>query len=408
MTLPPRSTLFFRSRSSKKGQISIQFNWIFVLIVGVIIFGFFLTTINTTSQTSQTKVSVTIAKSFQTIFTSSAQKDATVKTFATPQGTLAFTCSDSAGFYDYRFNDYVVDQIKYDLIVGPKELVGNQLFTYTEKWSLGFDVGTFLYATNEDTAYVFSQEQQSKSTISSNAETSSDHLMTSYRDFLNVFPTNFTKIIVEDETDIEALSSQRYAHYVVFAFEEQDVFSILDKLPSDDVTVVHIKPLIPSDVFGAGMVSVYGGSQVPTNWPTIAFDDKKTDDASFEDQVDTYESSHTAPYLGKASLFAAVFSQDINMYRCTMNKALKKSYLLSSLLYNKTLNQSHHVSHVCQDLLGVGDLSGPVDHVQTIRDSSSSSNRWTLSVAQTLKDASTKLSKTNAELYISGTCPVIY
>lgn len=390
--------LFSSHKHSKKGQISIQFNWIFVLIVGVIIFGFFLTTINTTSQTSQTKVTVSIAKSFQTIFTSSAQKDATVKTFNIPPGMLSFTCSDSAGFYDYRFNDYVVDQIKYDLIVGPKELTGNQLFTYTEKWSLGFDVGNFLYATNEDTAYVFYQVDRQNA------------LMISYTDFLQTFPSNFTKIILEDEDDLDELSSQLYPHYVVFAFEGQEVDAVVNKLPQNDVTVIHINPLIPSDVFGAGMVGVYSGSQVPVNWPSIAFDDQKIQDGFLEDVVlqQNQQPDYTAPYLGKASLFAAVFSQDISMYRCSMNKALKKSYIVSSLLYNKTINQSAYVSYICKDLLGIGNLPGPVDYLQTIRDESSSPQGWTLPVAQQLREASTKLSRRNAELYVAGTCPVIY
>ena len=399
---------FFFS-SSKKGQISIQFNWIFVLIVGVIILGFFFTAISNTSNTAQTKVTVSVAKSFQTIFSSTAQKSATVKSFTIPQGTLSFMCSDTAGFYDYRFNDYVVDQTKYDLFFGPLNLEGRQLFTYTEKFDLGFDVGTFLFVTNEDTAYVFQQTASgSPSKDAFPNDISSTGLMTSYRDFLESFPKKFTKIIIQNEDDVANLAEQKYTHYVVFAFEDQNVNHILDKIPSEETTFVHIRPEISSDVFAKGLVGVYSGDEVPDNLPTLAFSEYLSSDYfSFlsKPTLDAY----SAPYVGKASLMAAVFTQDISQYVCGMNKALKKTYMVSSLLYNKTVNQSAYLSYVCQDILGLGHLlMGPIDYLQSIRDASSSQNGWGINSANILYKQSKKLDKRNTELYIAGTCLPIY
>ena len=52
----------------KKGQVSFQLNWVFVIIIGVIILTFFISVVSKQKEVSDNKISASVAKSFETLF----------------------------------------------------------------------------------------------------------------------------------------------------------------------------------------------------------------------------------------------------------------------------------------------------------------------------------------------------
>ena len=129
--------LFIKNkRSAKKAQIDMQFNWIFVIIIGAVLLGFFFTAIMSASKSSDQKISVSLAKHFETIIFSAGQKSGTLKTYQTPPVTLHFTCDDGQGLYNYYVGDLKARDTKYDLIFAPDSLTGNSVITWTQKWKV--------------------------------------------------------------------------------------------------------------------------------------------------------------------------------------------------------------------------------------------------------------------------------
>ena len=104
-------------KHNKRAQVEIQFNWIFVIIAGSVLLGFFFMMIASQSSVSEQKISVSLARNFKTILDATAQKSGTFKEYQFPSTLdIEFECDEVSNLHNYKLNDLKAGDIKYDII----------------------------------------------------------------------------------------------------------------------------------------------------------------------------------------------------------------------------------------------------------------------------------------------------
>jgi len=110
-----------------KAQLELQFNWIFVLIVGAILLTFFFTLIGGQSKSNEEIIAINFAERMKTILDASEQQPGTIKLYERlPPLSLTFTCDSSEDVYNYVIRGADSVDTKYNLFFSPRELNKNE------------------------------------------------------------------------------------------------------------------------------------------------------------------------------------------------------------------------------------------------------------------------------------------
>ena len=371
-------------QQEKKGQLQIQFAWIFIIIVGVALLLFLFSIISSQAKTSDQKISISLAKHFETILTTTGQESGTIKEYVVPLAEVEFTCDDQEGLYGFSVNDIAARSTKYDIIFSPKNLHSNKIYTWTQEWMAPYSVATFLYVTSNKHAYVFLNGTSSFS-----------------EEIRTYFPKNFTQInmYVEDGELKNAPSKNLNYDHVTYVFTDNQL-EVLKKNNFDpleeDATILIISA-------GSGISSVfsYGSAYY------IDSDDYASPTIKDNAEPTSLPSSKKTAYLGKAGLYGAIFSETKSSYECTMNKALFRYKLLTLLQQEKINASSTEISVYCKQPLGLLQGSTGAKHlldkilVEIAKGVSSAS-------FGTLLDLQKQLDTKNKALSVEGNCPLIY
>lgn len=361
----------------RKAQISMQFNWIFVLVIGAVLLAFFFTAIKSGSKSSEQKISVSLAKHFDTILFTTGQTPGTLKTYETPLVTLHFICDDTNGFYNYKVGDLKVRDTKYDVLFAPEELTGKSIITWTQKWKVPYSVGTFMYVTNKDQLYIFYKG----STPSHNV-----------KQLIKDFPANISTYVVDEDDDAKPFPTDEELNYkaYTYVFFADDLSNINSRdiinAPNKKTTVVILKPA-KNDPYAYGDVFIMTPEEFRSfniasysQTELISETNQQTSQTPITPSTQLTSSSSTgrnnpsrkqlihSGYLGKASFYGAVFSSSKDTYECNMRKAMHSLTLLTILQLNKIELVNNSVSGNCKDALGIGVLpDGPYETLLSIQ-----------------------------------------
>ncbi|MGE0793152.1 MAG: hypothetical protein AB7V77_03175 [Candidatus Woesearchaeota archaeon] len=298
---------------NKKAQVEIQFNWIFVIIVGMVFLGFFLMMLISQSSSNEQKVSITLTRNFQAIIDSVSQQSDVLNEYNFPAPfTYSLECNDERGLYNYKLNDVKVADIKYDIIFSPTEMKGRNIFPITRKWDLpnsqGFSVTNFLYLSNDFQGYIF-------------INSSSDDMKKLY----TYFPENKNVHLSTNSNNFENYNYDNYNFITLFDDVKNEKIDIPNQVQGKNNRYVVINPLDVNDIFKIGEACVF------ENQIDLIIFQQSTQPFKNECKID---GEHTT-YLGEASLYGIIFSDDIQTYECMMNKAFQKLRLTAILQYNK-------------------------------------------------------------------------
>jgi len=358
----------------KKAQVEIQFNWVFVLIVGAVLLGFFFMMISSQSQKSDTSISMSLARTLSSILDSTAQKSGTVKEYVLPSGfNLEFQCDSTQNLFNYKLNGIKAADIKYDVIFAPKELIGNNIYTWTKEWELpdeqGLSITTFLYVTNKNQGYFFYNES------SYNFEL-----------LYSQFPKNLSVHLgnTEQLDQINTRANYKFSTFIKLCEEEDCGEDYVEA--GDNSKHIFINPTESSNIFKSGTVYY---CETASDYP----DGKCTN----------------TQYLGSASLYAALFSDDKDFYECMMNKAFDKLRITSILQYEKInlLNEASSLSTSCKNYLGLIVLEGPHDWLPELFDEDAFLDD-PFSNIQDISDTLNQIQKRNQALALEKNCIELY
>ena len=272
---------------NKRGVVEVQFHWIFILIVGAFILTFFIGIALWYKEKADVRLQADVLSKLGNILKKSSQISAASKAHQLPDLDLTFRCDPEA------CNDYGCTSsleigksglnfpIDTEVIFAPRKIKANNLITWTQSWNAPFKVTNMLYITTSQYQYIVVKPASPSSTDI--AQQLYDKLKES---------TYITVQLVENNA-LDQFIEVPNVEYKYIVFNNPSLSSLQDK-----------KYLLINGDLTSG---------------TVTFKD----------------SMLLLPYLGLPSLLGAVFSDDANFYRCTMNKAIAQFKLVSVIYLEK-------------------------------------------------------------------------
>jgi len=263
---------------SKKGVINVQFNWVFILIAGVLILLFFGSLVLKGKETSDTSIAETILTNMQTIMTGSEVSVRTINPIKIPDKEIEVSCdSISVGQISKPIT-------KNKIIFAPEVIKGRLLLTWALDWNAPYHVTNFLYLTTPDIKYIFIEP------LNDEAE-----------EIFNMLPDEINK----KKEDISNIKDTGNNFKLVFSDHSiPDVPSNLKRISDKMVTAINIK----SD-------------------NEIEFYKKKGDILKPDGEAD---------YLGNPMILGAMFSGSREDYECNVEKAFNKLRIVSMVYEERT------------------------------------------------------------------------
>jgi hypothetical protein len=297
----------------KDAQISVTFNWVYILIAGAIILLFFVGLIFKQKASSEQQLSIEIVDILESIFTGAQVSEKTktpIDTSGLADYTLFFDCEEKVTSYG------LVDtpsrsQERVASIFSPQTIQSPRLILWSLPYSLPYKVTDFLFITPTNQKYYL---------ISSPANAFAQEFITTAQER----DTKTDQLIVQNSVNVEQISVQEYLQ--------------LSPEPSLQIRIVDLQ----SDI-------VTQGAQIPPQ--LIDLSDSQVSAVRFvANQIYFYQKKGSVwkasgpaqgiPLIslgGKrdAAKFAAIFSGSAQIYSCNMNKAFERLYYVTEVYKEK-------------------------------------------------------------------------
>ncbi len=274
--------MFFQKRA-----FTIQFSWIFILIVGFMVMLFVITSISKQGEVSTSDVNVEILQNVDSIISTSWQSVNTFKIVNTPKITIEYICEDNYSAYSVNSKLRRVDDL---IIFAPKQIDGKKIFTWSKEYKMPMKIVNVLYLTNEKHKYIF-------------VNSSTNNVM---RFLSSNFPENMTFETVNPGFDLE---DGNFDMYTIISTDEDYNGAGVPASIRKKTKVVIINT--SSGNYQNGNVSFYSFN----NEGLLEFDGEGV-------------------YLDESTLYGAIFSSGISDYECTIDKLMRKSKNLYQIYHN--------------------------------------------------------------------------
>jgi len=261
----------------KKGTLEIQFNWIFVLIIGAVILLLFSGIILRQKDISETSKNALILNNLDAILSGSEVSAGTVNVFDIPKTNIEFSC-----------NRYSVGGLSKQLdvmnVFVPSSIEGNKLISMVLDFSIPYRATNLIYLTSPKYRYVF---------VGNNG------LTTKLKDMMP------DEVFSEIYSDLSGIS---------YNDEEKTRFIFVDtpiSLPSDFNSVLDDKVT---------------ALEVISSSKDIEF---------FKKQGTSFVSSGTSFYLKNDDLLGAIISDTQEIYECVMANVFEKINIITQIYLSK-------------------------------------------------------------------------
>ena len=261
---------------SKKGQ-GVQFNWIYVVVAGAIILGFFSWFIVRYIDLQNTKLDAKVARNIDS-------------NFLAIKGASQFKpVLDLGENFDFDFGcDSLTVNSKYTQKINDKIIFSNKEITNTRKinvWTYGFETGFFV----DNFIYVIDPRQKYHLVYGANKDFA--------QGIYDKMPQTLLGQVTISDYNGAVLNPSGKNRFILFFEPSTDQLELLESKGS----VIYIEPK------EAGQVTFYQG-------------DTKT----------------LSSFFGSGLIYGLIFSDDIKMYDCSKKRALDKLGILSDIYYTKT------------------------------------------------------------------------
>jgi hypothetical protein len=277
----------------KKAAIGIQFNWIFVLIVGAVLLFFFFSIINKAKESSDESINIKMLGYFENILSGTNIKIGTVENYTLGRGELLELSSDS---YNFQRSSR---QIRNKIVFGPNLIKGEKLILYTDYWSMPYKVDYFVYLTSNEVRYVIVDETDNRNYITEVFELMPEFVNVETREHIrlnNIPDKNFYKV----------------KFIFINPSKEPDEYNYFESARAKDFSAIKITP-DGNDLNTYGKVQFY-----------------KKDGSSLDIDGDEL------PYVKEEMLLGAIFAEDAEFYEKSVRKALDKLEIISTIYINNS------------------------------------------------------------------------
>ena len=141
-------------KKNKRGQVQVQFNWIYVAIVGAIILAIFVNIAVGIRRGAREQLAGDALTYFDEIFTSVQASENTENSIVLPGLDLEVaTFADNCYEYSIKGSDIGRRPTEYTSLFSPN-LIKTRILSYSLGWDVPFRVNYFLYLTSPEIVYV--------------------------------------------------------------------------------------------------------------------------------------------------------------------------------------------------------------------------------------------------------------
>jgi len=288
---------------SKKAQIQITFNWIYILIAGTLILLFFVGIVFKQKAISEDRLTVEVIQILDEIFIGASVSEKT-KHFIDASGlaeyTLSFSCDEGVSDFGIKGSAARAQNV-ITPIFSLKEMISPKLILWSLPYKLPFKVIDFLFVISSNTKYILVGDESE-------------------------FKDEFLKSTEDDNLELSIKTGE------VRSFNEE-----ISEKGLIDIRIV--------DLDG----SLNDGARIPDGLKDLS--EKQISAVSFDVGGVFYytvknglwkrTSLNPAPIISiaverDAAKYAAIFAADDKMYRCNMQKAFQRLDYLTEIYSAKT------------------------------------------------------------------------
>jgi hypothetical protein len=286
-----------RRKGWHKRGFAIQFNWVFVLIGGAIILGFFISLITNHTSEEERKTAQEATQELDSLLKVSLAAGSSQKTIFFDK-KIVFYCSEIS---EYSVED-APNPARYDYnaIFSPPELESDELIVQTRLFEAPFRMMPVVYVTNQDVEYVFIGPSLLISSL------------------YTEMPDNSTAALIDLKQNPGALKTYPDNDFdrVVFVLDARNE-SFLQKLD-------YFSELDWNKVFAVVINASEGRAQ---DFGTIGFYTYNP----VQEPLLGFALNGSLPFMSSELALGAVISNDKTIYGCTLKKILQRLVLLSQL-----------------------------------------------------------------------------
>ncbi len=296
--------------TTKKGQMTLTFNWVFVLIAGGMILLFFVGIIVKQKSVSEQKLNFDVVTVMDSILTGSTVSEQTIN-FVDISGLagfeLFFDCElDDGGGFDDLFSQYGItdssasSELPMQVLFAPDTIEGSEMITWSLPYKMPFKVMDLLMVTSTSIKYYVIGGEGSE-----------------FRMNLENATAGFTIDFISDVSEISSIGNLHHVRII-----DLDGNTLVDSggIPTE------LREAEDSKVSGILVGSTLG---------QVDYFDK--DGGEWQ----RITSSGSIPIIStglqekEAALYGALFAADDEMYTCNMMKAFKRYSILVELYQEK-------------------------------------------------------------------------
>jgi len=263
-----------RLKLGSRGQVGIQFNWMFVLIAGGVILAFFVGFIAMQKDSSNVALETTIAVDLDAIFTGARVSDGTATKVPFPNIEINVDCSS------FRVGS-ASRNLENSMLFSPASIKGRNLITWSKSWNYPMKVGNFLYLTTDNVRYIF--------------------VCDSNCDRIKLLEAELPKELNKEVCD-----------------KKDDCWTNLE-----DQNNHHVRVVTDVDVDDNDLKKAFGEDK----YSVFNIENKKLNNEEINIDQDNNE-----------LVYAAIFSENKEHYDCMMTNAMKKLKIISDLSYTRFEN----------------------------------------------------------------------
>ncbi len=353
-------------RKNKRGQIDVQFNWIFVLLIGALILSFFVGVAMWYKGTQEQKITGEIVLQLESLMKTAQESPKTAMTTTLPDITLSFTCSpydcSTFGCPSEFSGGGIARSTETQVLFSLGELEGTNLITWSLEWALPYKIANFLYVTTDAVRYIIVYDD-----AHSNAAYAVNTLLAE-----NSYITKET--VKVDSGSAFTITNKNDAYVRIIAFLDAN------SLPTSAI----------EDALGAQ-------TEKEKKWDIVYVDDN-------EDSGEITFYDGTAEYVGLPLLVGALFSANKDFYSCNVQKALYQAQFVGAV-YSARTAQLHTAFDADPELSYCTYYFEQTiqDKIETIPEALDPEDTDIVA----LRDAVTTLEENNKYAQIKG-CPRVY
>ena len=265
---------------------------------------------------------------------------------------IELACDDT--YSKLMVGDGYEQDMTYNIVFSTKQIEHKYLYTWSLDWNTPYKTASFLYLTTPSVKYYFVND--------------SGYI----RELYNNFPKNISAELINASSSLTDTGYQRY------------VFVYYNDLPA--ITINYDK--------------VFGVKVNPSNDLNIL---DSHGELTFT-KGNQFGEEEKSVYLGLPLIYGAIFSEDVDFYNCTLQKAMKRLKIANGLNKRRIegIGSALPSGHACEPL-----YVSPIDY-SFPGIASNANDKPTIDNLKIIYEEAQSLRRSNEDLIRGYSCPLIY